>query len=237
MEIFPAIDLKDGKAVRLLQGDYDRMTVFSDDPVAVARGFKAAGAKNLHLVDLDGAKDGKLVNFDTIKAIISDVDMFVETGGGIRDEERIRQYLELGVGRIILGTIAVKDFGFLREMVGKYGDKIAVGVDVKDGFIAVNGWKEVTDIKGMEFCRKLKDIGVKTVIYTDISKDGGLQGTNLTAYEKLSEIEGLDVIASGGISFNEEITALKQIGTYGAILGKAIYAGALDLKEVIALAE
>ncbi len=237
MEIFPAIDLKDGKAVRLFQGDYDRMTVFSDDPVAVARGFKAAGAKNLHLVDLDGAKDGRLVNFDTIKAIISDVDMFVETGGGIRDEERIRQYLELGVGRIILGTIAVKDFGFLREMVGKYGDKIAVGVDVKDGFIAINGWKEVTDINGMEFCRKLKDIGVKTVIYTDISKDGGLQGTNLAAYEKLSEIEGLDIIASGGISFKEEITALKQIGTYGAILGKAIYAGTLDLKEVIALAE
>lgn len=236
MEIFPAIDLKDGKAVRLFQGDYDQMTVYSDDPVEVARGFKAAGAKNLHLVDLDGAKDGKLINFETIKAITGEVEMFVEVGGGIRDEERIRQYLELGVGRVILGTIAVKDFAFLKTMVDKYQDQIAVGVDVKDQLIAINGWKEITDINGMDFCSKLRDIGVKTVIYTDISKDGGMQGTNLQAYEKLSEIEGLHIVASGGISFEEEITALKNIGTYGAILGKALYTGALDLSKALLLA-
>ena len=236
IEIFPAIDLKDGKAVRLFQGDYDQMTIYSENPVEVARGFKGAGAKNLHLVDLDGAKDGRLVNFETIKAITGDVEMFVEVGGGIRDEERIRQYLELGVGRIILGTIAVKDFLFLQKMVKKYQDKIAVGVDVKEGFIAINGWKEVTDIVGMDFCNRLKDIGVKTVIYTDISKDGGMQGTNLQAYEKLSEIEGLNIVASGGISFEKEITALKNIGTYGAILGKSLYTGALDLKNVLQLA-
>ncbi len=237
MEIFPAIDLKDGRAVRLFQGDYDQMTVYSDDPVEVARGFKAAGAKNLHLVDLDGAKDGKLVNFETIKAITGEVEMFVEVGGGIRDEARIRQYLELGVGRVILGTIAVKDFVFLKSMVDKYKDQIAVGVDVKDELIAINGWKEVTDINGMDFCNKLRDIGVKTVIYTDISRDGGMQGTNLQAYEKLSEIEGLDIIASGGISFEEEITALKNIGTYGAILGKALYTGALDLSKALLIAQ
>lgn len=237
IEIFPAIDLKDGKAVRLFQGDYDQMTIYSENPVEVARGFKQAGAKNLHLVDLDGAKDGRLVNFETIKAITKDVEMFVEVGGGIRDEERIRQYLELGVGRIILGTIAVKNFLFLQEMVEKYQDKIAVGVDVKDGHIAINGWKEVTDIAGMDFCTKLRDIGVKTVIYTDISKDGGMQGTNLQAYEKLAEIHGLDIVASGGISFEKEITALKNNGTYGAILGKSLYTGALDLKRVLQLAK
>ena len=237
MEIFPAIDLKDGKAVRLFQGDYDQMTVYSHDPVEVARGFKAAGAKNLHLVDLDGAKDGKLVNFETIKAITGEVEMFVEVGGGIRDEERIRQYLELGVGRVIMGTIAVKDFAFLKAMVEKYKDQIAVGVDVKDELIAINGWKEITDINGMDFCSKLRDIGVKTIIYTDISKDGGMQGTNLQAYEKLSEIEGLDIVASGGISFEEEITALKNIGTHGAILGKALYTGTLDLKKALQLAQ
>lgn len=237
IEIFPAIDLKDGKAVRLFQGDYDQMTIYSENPVEVARGFKQAGAKNLHLVDLDGAKDGRLVNFETIKAITEDVEMFVEVGGGIRDEERIRQYLELGVGRIILGTIAVKNFLFLQEMVEKYQDKIAVGVDVKDGHIAINGWKEVTDIAGMDFCTKLRDIGVKTVIYTDISKDGGMQGTNLQAYEKLAEIHGLDIVASGGISFEKEITALKNNGTYGAILGKSLYTGALDLKRVLQLAK
>jgi len=237
MEIFPAIDLKDGKAVRLFQGDYDQMTVYSEDPVEVARGFKAAGAKNLHLVDLDGAKDGKLVNFETIKAITGEVEMFVEVGGGIRDEERIRQYLELGVGRVILGTIAVKDFAFLRSMVDKYKEQIAVGVDVKDEWIAINGWKETTDINGMDFCNKLREIGVKTVIYTDISKDGGMQGTNLQAYKKLSEIEGLDIVASGGISFEEEITALKNMGTYGAILGKALYTGALDLNKALLIAQ
>lgn len=236
MELFPAIDLRNGQAVRLFQGDYDQMTVYSSAPEDVAREFKAKGAKNLHLVDLDGAKDGELVNFESIRKIVKDLDMFVEVGGGIRDEERIRQYLDLGVGRVILGTIAVKDPEFLEAMVAKYKEKIAVGVDVKDGYVAINGWKEVTDKKGMEFCEYLADIGVKTVIYTDISRDGGLKGTNLEAYRQLAEIEGLDIVASGGISFEEEITALKET-TYGAILGKAIYDGLLDLEKALELAE
>ena len=237
MKIFPAIDLKDGKAVRLFQGDYDQMTVYSENPVEIARDFKEKGASNLHLVDLDGAKDGKLVNFDTIKKIVGDVELFVEVGGGIRDEQRIAQYLELGIGRVILGTIAVKDFGFLCDMVKKYGEKIAVGVDVKDEYVAINGWKERTDVKGMDFCKKLLNAGVKTVIYTDISKDGALKGTNLDAYDRLSEMKGLDVIASGGISFENEITQLRRKGIYGAILGKAIYSGMLDLKKAIELGE
>lgn len=236
MEIFPAIDLRNGQAVRLFQGDYDKMTVYSSRPEDVAKQFKEKGARNLHLVDLDGAKDGELVNFDSIKEIVSGLDMFVEVGGGIRDEERIRQYLDLGVGRVILGTIAIKDPEFLEAMVAKYGEKIAVGVDVKDGYVAINGWKEVTDKKGFEFCKYLADIGVKTVIYTDISRDGGLKGTNLEAYKQLAEIDGLDIVASGGISFEEEITSLKE-NTYGAILGKALYDGLLDLEKVLHLAE
>lgn len=236
MKIFPAIDLRDGKAVRLFQGDYDQMTVYSEDPAEVAASFKAKGADNLHLVDLDGAKDGKLVNFETIKKIVEKVDMFVEVGGGIRDEERIKQYLELGVGRVILGTIAVKNTEFLEEMVDEYGEKIAVGVDARDGYVAINGWKEITDKDSFEFCRYLRDIGVKTVIYTDISRDGGLGGTNMDVYEKLREIEGLDIVASGGISFEEEVTNLKT-KVSAAILGKAIYSGVLDLEKAVKLAE
>lgn len=236
MKIFPAIDLRDGKAVRLFQGDYDQMTVYSEDPVDIARSFKAKGAEHLHLVDLDGAKDGKLVNFDTIKAIVEQVDMYVEVGGGIRDEERIKQYLDLGVGRVILGTIAIKDPAFLEKMVAEYGEKIAVGVDARDGFVAINGWKEITDKESFEFCTYLRDIGVKTVIYTDISRDGSLQGTNIEAYKKLRQIEGLEITASGGISFEEEITTLKDI-TDAAILGKAIYSGVLDLERAVQLAK
>lgn len=236
MKIFPAIDLRNGKAVRLYQGDYDQMTVYSDSPVEVAKSFKDKGASCLHLVDLDGAKDGMLVNFATIKEIVEEVDMYVEVGGGIRDEDRIRQYLELGVGRVILGTIAVKEPEFLEAMVSKYGEKIAVGVDARDGFVAINGWKEITDKESFEFCRYLRDIGVKTVIYTDISRDGGLEGTNMEAYKKLQEIEGLEVTASGGISFEEEITALKDVAA-AAILGKAIYSGKLDLERAVKLAE
>lgn len=236
MKIFPAIDLRDGKAVRLYQGDYDQMTVYNENPVDIAKSFKKQGANYLHLVDLDGAKDGKLVNFDTIKAIVEEVDMYVEVGGGIRDEERIRQYLEVGVGRVILGTIAVKEPAFLEEMVAKYGEKIAVGVDARDGMVAINGWKEITDRESFEFCRYLRDIGVKSVIYTDISRDGSLQGTNIEAYKKLGEIEGLEITASGGISFEEEIITLKGI-TDSAILGKAIYSGMLDLQRAVELAE
>lgn len=235
MKIFPAIDLRDGKAVRLFQGDYDRMTVYQEDPVEIAKSFKAKGAGYLHLVDLDGAKDGRLMNFDTIKAIVEQVKLFVEVGGGIRDEERIRQYLEVGVDRVILGTIAIKDPVFLETMVKKYGGRIAVGVDARDGFVAINGWKEITDRESFEFCRYLRDIGVNTVIYTDISRDGSLQGTNLEAYRSLREITGLEITASGGISFEEELVTLKELAD-AAILGKALYSGKLDLERAIALA-
>ncbi|MCI7249245.1 MAG: 1-(5-phosphoribosyl)-5-[(5-phosphoribosylamino)methylideneamino]imidazole-4-carboxamide isomerase [Clostridiales bacterium] len=236
MNIYPAIDLRDGKVVRLYQGDYDQMTVYQEDPVDVARNFKAAGADYLHLVDLDGAKDGELVNFDTIKAIVEDVDMFVEVGGGIRDEERIKQYLDLGVGRVILGTIAVKDREFLEKMVSVYGERIAVGVDARDDRVAINGWKEITDIDSFEFCEYLRDIGVKAVIYTDISRDGGLQGTNMEVYRKLQEIQGLEITASGGISFIEEIAELKNV-TAAAILGKALYSGLIDLAQAVEMAK
>ena len=233
MQIFPAIDLSGGQVVRLYQGDYDQMTVYGADPCAVARDFIAAGAKYLHVVDLDGAKDGTLANFESIAAIAKQGGLYIEVGGGIRTEERIRQYLDLGVGRCILGTIAVKDFDFTARMAQKYGDKIAVGVDARDGYVAINGWKELSSETGIEFCKRLRDVGVKTVIYTDISRDGAEKGTNLELYRELAKIEGLDITASGGVSSLEELKELQAIGTHAAILGKALYTGRLDLKTVV----
>ena len=233
MQIFPAIDLSGGKVVRLYQGDYEKMTVYGADPCAVARDFIAAGAKYLHVVDLDGAKDGTLANFASIAALAKQGGLYIEVGGGIRTEERIQKYLELGVGRCILGTIAVKDFDFTARMAQKYGDKIAVGVDAKDGFVAVSGWLEVSREKGVEFCRRLRDAGVQTVIYTDISRDGAEKGTNLELYRELAKIEGLNITASGGVSSMEELKELQTIGTHAAILGKALYTGRLDLAQVI----
>ena len=234
MQIFPAIDLRGGQVVRLYQGDYDRETVYAADPCAVARNFLAAGAKYLHVVDLDGARDGTLANFETIAAIARQGGLYIEVGGGIRTEDRIRQYLDLGVGRCILGTIAVKDFAFTARMARTYGDRIAVGVDARDGYVAVSGWKELSAERGVDFCRRLRDAGVKTVIYTDISRDGAEAGTNLDLYRELSEIQGLDITASGGVSSIEELKELQRIGTRAAILGKALYTGRLDLKTVIA---
>ena len=233
MQIFPAIDLSGGQVVRLYQGDYDKMTVYGADPCAAARDFIAAGAKYLHVVDLDGAKDGTLANFESIAAIAKQGGLYIEVGGGIRTEERIRQYLDLGVSRCILGTVAVKDFDFTARMAQKYGDKIAVGVDARDGYIAINGWKELSSETGIEFCRRLKDAGVQTVIYTDISRDGAERGTNLELYRELAKIEGLNITASGGVSSLEELEELQRIGTHAAILGKALYTGRLDLKTVI----
>ena len=234
MQIFPAIDLRGGQVVRLYQGDYDRETVYAADPCAVARSFLAAGARYLHVVDLDGARDGMLANFETIAAIVKQGGLYIEVGGGIRAEDRIRRYLDLGVGRCILGTIAVKDFAFTERMARTYGDRIAVGVDARDGYVAVSGWKELSAERGVDFCRRLRDAGVKTVIYTDISRDGAEAGTNLDLYRELSEIQGLDITASGGVSSIEELKELQRIGTRAAILGKALYTGRLDLKTVIA---
>ena len=233
MQIFPAIDLSGGQVVRLYQGDYDKMTVYGADPCAVAREFMAAGAKYLHVVDLDGAKDGTLANFDSIAALAKQGGLYIEVGGGIRTEERIQKYLELGVSRCILGTIAVKDFDFTARMAKKYGDKIAVGVDARDGYVAVSGWLETSKEKGVDFCRRLRDVGVQTVIYTDISRDGAEQGTNLELYRELAGIEGLNITASGGVSSIEELKELQTIGTHAAILGKALYTGRLDLADVI----
>ena len=233
MQIFPAIDLSGGQVVRLYQGDYDKMTVYGADPCAVAREFMAAGAKYLHVVDLDGAKDGTLANFESIAAIAKQGGLYIEVGGGIRTEERIRQYLDLGVGRCILGTIAVKDFDFTARMAQKYGDAIAVGVDARNGYVAINGWKELSEETGIEFCQRLRDAGVKAVIYTDISRDGAEKGTNLELYRELAKIEGLDITASGGVSSLDELRELQTIGTHAAILGKALYTGRLDLKTVI----
>ena len=236
MEIFPAIDLRGGKAVRLYKGDYDQMTVYADNPAQLAEKFKSEGAENLHIVDLDGAKDGTLANFEAVKSIVQIKGMFTEIGGGIRNEERIEKYLSLGVNRVILGTAAIKNFGFVTDMVKKYGEAIAVGVDASNGFVAVNGWKEITDVPSVEFCEKCRDAGVSTVIYTDISKDGTLTGTNLEIYSRLNQIKGLKIVASGGISFLPEIETLAKSNTYAAIVGKAIYENKLSLAECISAA-
>lgn len=233
MDLFPAIDLRGGKAVRLYQGDYDQMTVYNADPVAQARAFVQAGARFLHVVDLDGAKDDTTANMETIAAIAKQGGLYVEVGGGIRDEARIRRYLDLGADRCILGTVAVKKFDFTAEMARKYGEKIAVGVDMKDGFVAVNGWKEVTPEPGVAFCRRCAEAGVKTVIATDISRDGTMQGTNMDLYRELLTIPGLRVTASGGIAAMRELETLQSMGCHAAILGKSIYTGAIDLAEAV----
>jgi phosphoribosylformimino-5-aminoimidazole carboxamide ribotide isomerase len=233
MQIFPATDILGGKVVRLTKGDYANVKIYADSPAEMAKEFIKAGATNLHMVDLDGAKDGTPVNFDAIKEAAKIKDLFIEVGGGIRDMKRIEDYLSLGVKRVILGTAAVRNYPFVEEAVKKYGDAIAVGVDAKDGLVAVNGWLETTTVNSVEFCKKLRDSGVATVIYTDISKDGMLSGTNLEIYKELSEIKGLDIVASGGITFIDEIKALADMSIYGAIVGKAVYEGKLDLKEVL----
>lgn len=233
MEIFPAIDVKGGQVVRLTQGDYDKVDVYAPDPAKIAANFSAKGARNLHMVDLDGARDGVIVNYDAIRRVVEQGGLRVQIGGGIRDEDRIRQYLDLGVARVILGTVAVECFDFLCAMVDKYGDKIAVGVDARDGKIAVKGWRELTDVDSITFCQRLEAAGVATIIYTDISRDGMGIGTNLEVYRQLADTLGCDIIASGGISALEELEALRKIGTYGAIVGKALYNGTLILEEVL----
>ena len=233
MKLYPAIDLRGGQAVRLYQGDYDQMTVYNADPVAQAHAFIEAGAKYLHVVDLDGAKDDSTANLETIAAIARQGGLKIEVGGGIRDEARIRRYLDLGVDRCILGTIAVKDFAFTERMARTYGARIAVGVDMKGGLVAVNGWKEVTPEPGVAFCRRCAAAGVKAIIATDISRDGTMQGTNLDLYRELLAIPGIEVTASGGIARMEELAELQAMGCHAAILGKSIYTGAIDLAEAV----
>ena len=233
MQLYPAIDLYDKKAVRLFKGDYSKMTVYSNDPLSVALDFESKGAKYIHLVDLEGAKDGTTPNLDVVKSIANNTNLFVEIGGGIRDMQRIEEYLNNGVDRVILGTAAVNDREFLIEALKKYGEKIAVGVDVKDGYVAIKGWVEKSHYSGFEFCKMMQDLGVKTIICTDISKDGAMQGTNVNLYQRLSKELSLDIIASGGVSSYEDILALKELGIHGAIIGKAYYVGAIDLEVAL----
>ena len=236
MLVFPAIDLFDGKAVRLFKGDYAQMTVYNENPLAVAEDFKRAGAACLHVVDLEGAKSGETPNIDTVTALSAIEGLFVEVGGGIRSMDVVDRYLSAGVDRVILGTAAVKDEAFLRAAVAKYGDKIAVGVDIKDGFVAIKGWTEKSDLEAMAFCEKMQEIGVCTLICTDISKDGAMQGANHALYAELSLRFGVQIIASGGVSSIEDVKKLAAIDLYGAIIGKAYYTGAIDLKEAIEVA-
>ena len=237
MYIYPAIDLYGGKAVRLFKGDYNQMTVYSDDPVSVAKDFAAAGASHIHLVDLEGAKIGRPANLDTIAKIVAETCLFAEVGGGIRDMETVESYFEIGVSRVILGTAAVKDPEFLKAALAKYGEKIAVGVDLKDGFVAIKGWTEISGLKAEEFFEKMQNLGVKTIICTDISRDGAMKGANRELYRELSAKFDIDLIASGGVSSMEDVTALAAMKLHGAIIGKAYYIGAVDLKEAVEAAK
>lgn len=237
MLIFPAIDLYEGKAVRLFKGDYANMTVYSDRPLEIARDFEAAGAKYIHMVDLEGARDGSTPNIKAVAEVAEKTDLFVEIGGGIRSMETVERYFSVGVDRVILGTAAVTDERFLRETIARYGEKIAVGVDIKDGAVAIRGWTENSGIDAFTFCEKMQAMGVQTLICTDISKDGAMMGTNRELYRELSERFSLQIVASGGVSALDDVTALSSLGLYGAIIGKAYYTGAIDLRQAIEVAE
>ena len=234
MIILPAIDLYEKKAVRLYKGDYSKMTVYSEDPPKLAQEFREAGAEWLHMVDLEGAKCGGTPNFDIAAKIIRTSGLSVELGGGIRDEETVLRYLDAGVNRVILGTAAASNIHFVADMVAKYGSAIAVGVDLRDGMVAVKGWTETTGQSGMDYCKSLEEIGVATVICTDISRDGAMAGANRALYAELMENSKMRFIASGGVSSLDDIRALKELGLYGAIVGKAYYTGAIKLAEAIA---
>ena len=237
MILFPAIDLYDRKAVRLYKGDYQNMTVYSENPIEVARDFEAAGATHIHMVDLEGAKSGETPNLAIVEQVARETSLFVEIGGGIRTMETVERYLAAGVSRVILGTAAVNDEAFLTAAVNTYGDKIAVGADVKDGYIAIKGWLETSAVTLEAFLEKMQAIGIKNVICTDISRDGAMRGTNLALYRELSRKYSLDITASGGVSSLEDVRQLRQMDLYGAIIGKAYYTGAIDLKEALEVAK
>ena len=237
MILLPAIDLYDRKAVRLYKGDYQNMTVYSENPIEIARDFEKSGSGYIHMVDLEGARDGTTPNIAIVQQVAMETNLFVEIGGGIRSMETVERYLAAGVSRVILGTAAVKDPAFLKEAVRKYGEKIAVGADVKDGKIAIKGWLETADVTLEEFLASMEAIGVKNVICTDISKDGAMRGTNLALYRELSEKYALDITASGGVSTMEDVRQLRAMDLYGAIIGKAYYTGAIDLKEALEAAK
>ena len=233
MILLPAIDLYEKKAVRLYKGEYSKMTVYSEDPTKLAQEFREAGAEWLHMVDLEGARCGGTPNFDIAAKIIRTSGLAVELGGGIRDEETILRYLDAGVNRVILGTAAASNINFVASMIAKYGSAIAVGVDLRDGMVAVKGWTETTGLSGMDYCKSLEEIGVQTVICTDISRDGAMAGANRALYRDLMETSKMRFIASGGVSSLEDVRALKELNLYGAIIGKAYYTGAIKLADAI----
>lgn len=237
MIIYPAIDLFDGKAVRLFKGDYTQMTIYSDDPTEIARDFVKNGATHIHLVDLEGAKDGTTPNLETICKIKKETGLFCEVGGGIRSMETVDKYISAGLDRVILGTAAVKDPEFAKQAAKKYGEKIAIGVDIKDGFVAVKGWTEKSDLDAFDFCEKMQNIGIGTVICTDISKDGAMNGTNHELYLELSKRCDMQIIASGGVSSIDDVKKLRDRNIYGAIIGKAYYTGAINLANAIEVAK
>ena len=237
MILLPAIDLYEKKAVRLYKGDYENMTVYSENPIEIARDFEACGCRYIHMVDLEGAKDGTTPNLSIVEQVAQETSLFVEIGGGIRTMETVERYLNAGVSRVILGTAAVNDEAFLKAAVSKFGEKIAVGADVKDGYIAIKGWLEKSAITLEDFLQKMEAIGVKNIICTDISKDGAMRGTNLALYRQLSQKYKMDITASGGVSTLEDIRQLRQMDLYGAIIGKAYYTGAIDLREALEVAK
>lgn len=236
MIIYPAIDLFEGKAVRLFKGDYNQKTIYNDNPLAVAEDFVSSGAGHIHLVDLEGAKNGLTPNFECIKAIKEKTGLFCEVGGGIRNLSVISKYIDAGIDRVIIGTAAVSDPDFLKSALDKYGEKIAVGIDIKDGYVAIKGWTEKSAYEAFDFCGQIESLGVSTVICTDISKDGAMQGTNRQLYKELSEAFRLDIIASGGVSSIDDIRKLREMNLYGAIIGKAYYTGAISVNEAIEVA-
>ena len=236
MLIYPAIDLYQGKAVRLYKGDYSQMTVYSHDPAAIAEKFAQAGASHMHIVDLEGAKNGTTPNVETILEIKNRGGLFCEVGGGIRSIETIERYVSAGIDRVILGTAAVTQPGFLEEAVKAYGSKIAVGMDLKDGYVAIKGWTEQSALTPWEFCEKLQKIGIETIICTDISRDGAMKGTNHDLYRELMDRFSMNIIASGGVSTLEDVEKLAKAKLYGAIIGKAYYTGAIDLARAIEVA-
>ena len=233
MKLYPAIDLYEGKAVRLYKGEYQQMTVYNENPLEVAMDFQKAGATCIHMVDLEGAKFGTTSNLPVIEKIVKATDLFVEVGGGIRTMQTIEAYLSIGVNRVILGTAAVTDRAFLEETIAKYGEKIAVGVDLKDGYVAIKGWTEKSRWTADAFFADLEKLGVSTVICTDISRDGAMQGTNRQLYKELSEKYNIQLIASGGVSSLEDVKALKEMDLHGTIIGKAYYTGAINLREAL----
>ncbi len=235
MIIFPAIDIKDNKCVRLLQGDFDKVNVYGNDPSLMAKKWEDKGAKFLHMVSLNGARGEGNVNDESIKKLLSTVNIPVQMGGGIRSKERVKELLDLGVNRVILGSVAIKDKELLKDLISQYKEKIVVSVDAKNGKVAAQGWEEVSDVNSLDFCKELEEMGVKTIVYTDISKDGMMIGPNFDIYEKLSKETNLDIIASGGVTSIEDVKKLKAMDLYGVIIGKSLYENKIDLKEVLDL--